>query len=256
MKKLLVFISVFILSSASSYACVCAPASLVDHLNQSNFVATVKILSIEPDVNKDFHNIEIEIIHVYKGIATSKLKIQSILNSSCGFYTPKGSTWLIFAANDKNNVLSFGYCSGSLQIDKKIDPITFPTGEATYKSNMDIKLSILALLQKKKITNTNPSGLKISSTNDFIDSLGTLGNKKTYSLIEVFVNTDLSIKKVKSLKKFKNPKLKEKLDKLVSNMTFTLSKNKGIPSQTKLYLIYFYYPVGRTEFGYLSTWNL
>lgn len=254
-KKYIIILILF-LFSVKGYACKCFTRSTQDYFSISDFVATAKITSIKPSqTNKNFHDIEIELIHLYKGKVVKKLIIERLL-SPCAFPLPQGSTWLIFASYDKNNEPNFDYCSGSSQIDKKFDPNLFPTGEATYKSNMDIKLSVLSFLQKKKITNTNPDSLSISSTDDFIDTLGELGEKKAYSIIELIINTDLSIKSVKSIKKFENPKLKKKLEEFVSSMTFTVPKNKNIPSKTKLYLVYYYYPAGRTEFGYLSTWNL
>tara|TARA_R110002124_G_scaffold2112_2_gene13977 strand:- start:10637 stop:10837 length:201 start_codon:yes stop_codon:yes gene_type:complete len=54
------------------------------------FIAKDKILKVTVNKeNEGLHDIEIEIIHLFKGENISKLKIYSALNSSYQFFTPE-----------------------------------------------------------------------------------------------------------------------------------------------------------------------
>lgn len=79
---------------------------MIDRVANAEFIATAKILRITPDEeNPNLHNIEIEIVDLFKGKNTPNLKIYSALNSSCAFYTPENTSWLIFAIENQTKIL-------------------------------------------------------------------------------------------------------------------------------------------------------
>lgn len=257
MKKI-VLLSLFIIASIHVFACSCSPTSLTDNFKSSEFIATAKIINIQPDTtNQDYHNIEIEIIDLYKGIALKKLKILSTLNSSCSFYTEKNSTWLIFASTF-NKILSFGFCSGSIQLDRKFDLAEYPNLDENYKQSNDLKLDVLKWLKQKNISLQNEFGVSLTRDINCYDNLKYYkGKNKDFAVLAFEINEDLTIGSVKLDRKFKNAKLsKEILRCSKGDIKISHKTLKTIPRKTKLYEIYYFYPEEDGNGSFISTYDL
>tara|TARA_R110002049_G_scaffold133950_1_gene293354 strand:- start:7041 stop:7820 length:780 start_codon:yes stop_codon:yes gene_type:complete len=259
MKKILLTI-LFIAISSKLLACSCGIVSLMDRIPKSDFIATAKIIKISPDKeNPDLHDIQIEIIDLYKGQATGNLKIYSALNSSCAFFTPENSEWLIFASKNKNGDLSFGYCSGAKRIDRKFDSDRYPHAEKNYKKSIELKLQVLEYLKKSEIQTLNEFGLRTSF------SSGCLKNFKGYevktdrfALYELTVESDLSISEIKALKEFDNDNLKTDLLNCVreSVKVYTRKKETEILNRTKIIIGLYYYASERGNESFIGQFDL
>jgi hypothetical protein len=256
MKKLL--LSLVMLISVKTFGCSCGITPCLEKYQRSEFIPTAKILKVVADTkNKDYHDIEIKLIEVYKGKPVTKLKIISVLNNSCSFFTSENSTWLIFASKDSNGFLSFGYCSGSQQVDRQFNPVQFPNLDTKYKKSIDVKLEALGFLKKNKIFAVNKFNLVTNDYSICKDSLKGFKEKIRFAVYELEVNQDLTIQKIKILQEFDNKELSEKLTDCVQNDLRINSRSiKAIPEKTNLIVIYFYYQAEGKDQSFVTTWDL
>jgi hypothetical protein len=254
MKKTLVIL--LFLGIQQIFACSCATISLMDRIPISDFIATAKILKVEPDKeNSDLHNIQIEIIHLYKGEAINHLKIYSSLNSSCAFFTPENSEWLIFASENKNSELSFGFYSGAKRLDRKFDSERYPYAEKNYKKSIELKLQVLEYLKKSEIQVSNEFGLRTSFSNGCLKGFkGYEVKTDRFTLYELTVESDLSISEVQSLKEFDNKNLKVDLLNCVreSIKIYTRKKEPEILNKTKIIIGLYYYASERGNESFIG----
>jgi hypothetical protein len=250
--KIFYFILVF-LFPVVSYACSCALEDVVYKFQQSEFVAKAKIVKITPDTsNSDYHDADIEIISLYKGKHLTKIKIHSFLNSSCGFLPKESTTWIIFSQRWQG-MLSFGYCSGSIDLDTTFDPVMYPNANSNYRNTIKLKDGVISFLAKHKITDPNPSMLQ--ATNAGIDSLKGYKNKNSFAVFQVDVNSDFSIATIKQLKKFQN----KKLNKLVYNSMKTdlrLHSRRAEPLTKPTRIILFCYFYNDSYESFLSFFDI
>lgn len=241
MKRLLfVFL---MLNSIKAVGCSCGFTRLAEKYQRSEFIAIAKILKIEQNINdQDYHDVDIELKDLYKGKAIKKLKVLSVLNSSCAFLPSESTTWLIFASTDRKGFLSFGFCSGSKQIDRQFDLIEYPNLDVKYRKSIDLKLEVLAFIKKNKI----PVGNNNLITNDYSicsDELKGFNENERFAVYQIDVNRDLSIENIQILKKFKNRKLSKTLTACIRNNLKIKTKNMSLlPEKTEITLIYFCYP--------------
>jgi len=258
MKKTLVIL--FLFSIHKIFACSCSIVPLIDKIPMSDFIATAKILKISPDKeNSDLHNIQIEIINIYKGQPTSSLKIYSVLNSSCAFYTPENSEWLIFANKNKNGDLSFGYCSGAKRVDRKFDFDRYPHAEKNYKKSIELKLQVLEYLKSSKIQASNEFRLRTSYSNGCLKNFkGFEVKTDRFALYELTIESDLSISKAKTLKEFDNDKLKTDLLNCVRESIKVSAPKKvtEISNKTKIIIGLYYYAAERGNESFIGQYDL
>lgn len=244
--KVIYFLSLFLFPIAS-FACKCLNRGVVNDFQTSEFVATARILEISPDLaDADYHNAVIQIINLYKGERLTKIKIASRLNTSCSFLPGKNSSWIIFAQREQGK-LSFGLCSGSINIDRTVDNTKYPSADNNHKDMIAIKEGAIAFLNKNRIFNPNPSAL--SAYNAEIESFKGYRNKNSFAVFEVDVNSDHSIAGIKQLKKFQNMKL----NRLVFRSMRTNLKLYGKTKQSgKLILFCFFYQEKGRRQSFLS----
>ena len=266
MKKLL---TLFILLLTNSlFACVCMRPSLMDLTAKADFIATAKILSVNKDSeNEDIHNIQIEILELFKGPKVDSLKLHSRLNSSCGFYTPKNTTWLIFAYKGKDGMLSFGYCSGSETMSEKWDSELYSKKysnaeldklNASYLDKVKSKIEVLEYLRESKIKPINEFDLKPHFIDDCLKNIRGFDEKtERFSLFELTINEDLSIQKVLALKEFENEELALNLMECVkSRILVSAGKDKAIPNKSKIIIGLYYYPANGKRASFISKYSL
>ncbi|HMI05358.1 MAG TPA: hypothetical protein VK541_22910 [Pedobacter sp.] len=205
MGKLLVLLAMLMIS-AEAYACRCSNAPLTDYYQQSQFVAKAKILKVTQDPsNEEYHDAEIELITLYKGERLKKIKIRSVMKSSCSFLPKANTTWLIFASI-REGMLSFDLCSGSLQTDRKFIPPYDTRHLKNYREYIELKQEALEYLRDHNI-DPNPQGLDVS--NSALESIRGYKNKSNFAVFQIEVNADLSMAGIKVLKKFQNGALTE-----------------------------------------------
>jgi hypothetical protein len=225
---------------ATTYACECTPSSAVTRFQLSEFVAKAEIVQITPDpLNSDYHDATIKIITLYKGEHLSKIKIRSVLNSSCSFLPSKNSTWIIFATKG-DGMLSFGNCSGSMDIGMTFDPIKYPNLAKKYIKDIKLQESVISFLSDNKIFNPNPS-LLWANYKDF-GYLERYRNNNSFSVFQIDANTDLTIAAVKQLKKFRNNKLNRLVyDNLRKTLKFSGSHYLEPPLRSSRIILFFFF---------------
>jgi hypothetical protein len=256
MKKLL--LCFLLLIAKEAFSCRCGITPFPEKYQSSEFIATVKILHVIPDAkNEDYHDIDFELINLYKGASVSKLKILSMLNSSCSFLPAENTTWLVFASINDSGFLSFGFCSGSQQLDRKFNLVKYPNLDVRYKRSIDLKLEVLAYLKEHKIAVDNKFKLLLNDHNICSEDLKGLNEKRRFSVYEIEVDQGLSIDNVRVLRKFKNDDLSKRITLcLRKNVKVNFSEVDVIPEKTKIITIYFYYPADKGNPSFVSTWDL
>ncbi|MGY4384174.1 hypothetical protein ACVWYN_001200 [Pedobacter sp. UYP24] len=255
--KLLLFL-VIILAANAAYPCVCATGTIKSNFTRSQFVATAKILKLTPDpINKNFHDAEIEVINLYKGERLTKIKILSLMNTSCRFLSTENSIWNIFATSRKG-VLSFGSCSGSWEFDNEIDTIQNSKGAKNYAKSMALdqeSIEVVKFLSSYQISNYNPSFLNVY--NDELNSIKGYKSTTTIAIFNVTINPDLSIAKVESIKKFKNTALNKVVIKsMKKNLKVKTPEGKPDNKLKRLLVFCYYYLSQSTKEGSLGLMNL
>jgi hypothetical protein len=224
----------------------------------SDFVATAEIQRITPASNQDYYNIDIKIGEIFKGPVVSKLRIESILNSSCAFYTPEKSNWLIFAYEDREYGLVFGACSGSIQLDRKADEEKYPgLTEKIEKSNQR-KLNVLRFIKEHDIEIKNDLHLNYSFLNDCLDQArGFELEEGAFGLFNIRVSKKLKVKKVTIIKGLQNKTLNGIVNRCFKE-SFELNYNdqSKIPKSSEITVgIYFYGAEGEHQ-SLITTWDL
>ena len=234
------------------FACSCANEGVVNNFQRSEFVAKAKIIKITPDsANSEYHDAVIEIINLYKGEQLSKVKIMSSLNTSCGFLPDENSTWIIFASTWQG-VLSFGFCSGSMQVDEYFDPIEYPNGAKNWGNTIKLREGTIAFLSDHKIFNPNPSSIRAHSSE--IGSFKGYKNENSFAVFQVDVNPDFSIAKIKQLKKFQNRKLNNRVfNSIKTNLKLG---GKHLAKPTQLILFCYYYEQNGSQQSFLSFFDV
>lgn len=261
MRKVFLLIIFFVATNIVS-ACVCGIESLLERYQRSDFIATAKILKIYPDrLDKDYHIIEIEISNIYKGNPITSLKIRSAFDSSCSFFTPEDSAWLIFASKEKDGELSFGRCSGSIQLDKKFDLKEYPNAIKDLNRKVEASLSVLQFLKDNNIKDVNKYNLYVSSKINYMSDFKNFegGSGDGIAIYELDVDKDLRINKIKALKKFDDNNLTKIIKKGVKkNLRVVNYRDKSPAGKSKIICICYTYSSGQNNqkiisfSGYLS----
>lgn len=242
MKKILTIIIILTISS-QSFACSCMILNILDRHAKSDFVAAVNILSVDSDIDEDYLNLEIEIIDLYKGNKTNLLKIRKSKGGGCAMYAPENTKWLIYAAEDENDNLIFGYCSGPKQLEKKFDNDRYPNAELSYNRRLERELDILKSLKNENIEPVNTYDLHTSFSELSIENFKGFNINSNKAFYEITIATDLSVKNVKSLKKFDDENLSDQLIDFIKKNIYIYRKGNlnEIPDETKIIIGLYYH---------------
>lgn len=197
-----------------------------------------------------YHNAVIEIINLYKGKQLSKIKIKSALNTSCAFLPDENSTWIIFA-NRWQGMLSFGFCSGSMQIDMIFNSIQYPNAAKNYGNTIRLKEDVLGFLKDHNLVNPNPDSVR-----PYNAELGTFKgykNKNSIAVFQVDLNKDFSISRIEQLKKFQNSLLNTLVfNSMKTNLKFNGNFGEPLVKPTRLILFCYYYEKNGSNQSFLS----
>lgn len=257
MKKLIIVI-ILISFTSKGYACSCSPVKLIDRYALADFVGTVKILnSVKDTYNPKTLNISVKTINFYKGEQINSLKIY-LNESMCNVYLPINSDWLIFATKDKNGELTFGYCSGQKQLNRKYDINKYPNLKQKRKQSIKLKTEVLTFLKNNEINPVNEFNLKYSSKTEAKNKLK--GYKiigKRFALYELTVNKNLEVENVNSISEFQNNELSKQMLKFIKDdLIFGTKKIKTIPKSTKIIVSFYFYPSENGNQSFISFWDL
>lgn len=225
---------VILMISSEAFACSCINFPLTYNFQRSQFVAKAKIIKVTQDPsNAEYHDAEIELITVYKGERLTKIKILSMMKTSCSFLPATNTTWLIFASM-QDGKLSFGNCSGSLQTDRTFIPPYVTRGPKNYSKSIELKEEILEYLRDRNL-NPNPPGLTVS--NSALESIRGYKSRSTFAVFQIDINADLSIAGVKVLKKFQNGALNRAVIRAIkTNTIFSAGEHKPTkPAQITIF---------------------
>jgi hypothetical protein len=239
MKKILFLI--FLSLTIKTNACTCLYQDFTEEYNNADFIAKVKIIEIKPIQNQSTVNVKIQIIELFKGKAISIFKIIDYKNL-CSLNVVLNSTWLIYGQKSQNNEIQSYHCSGSEEFGIGVD-INYPNIEKVYAEKIELKMAVLRKL-KKYSQNKNPYELHTTLNQEkkylIVDDLR-VENKK-FAIFELNINTDLSVKRIKTICEFDNKVASRILtDYIKSRIIIEVKTKKTIPKKTKIYLIYFFY---------------
>jgi len=224
---------------------------VVNNFQASEFVAKAKIIKITPDPsNSEYHDAVIEIINLYKGEQLRKIKIMSSLNTSCSFLPNENSTWIIFASKWQG-MLSFGFCSGSIQLDRTFNSVQYPNAAKNYGNTIRLKEDVLAFLKDQSLVNPNPD--LVHPYNTELETFKGYKNKNKIAAFQVDLNEDLSISRIKQLKKFQNSHLNTLVfNSMKTNLKFYGKRGKPLAKPARLTLFCYYYEQNGSEQSFLS----
>lgn len=208
-----IYVLVIVFSVQQALACSCYTEPLLSNASTSDFVAAVEIIDISPDpLDDNYHDIDIQIIDLYKGESVTSLKLNSWLRTSCSLYTEKGSKWLVFAKTNKKGDLSFGYCSGSKQIDRKFDLSKYPNLPKSYAKRIMRTREVLSDFRDLKLSGLSAERFYTSSRGECLRNLRGVsidGYNKAYYRLKI--NIDSKIEEVIPLLEFSNKEVNEQL---------------------------------------------
>jgi hypothetical protein len=256
--KLFLLIILFFINS-SVFACSCFVNVLLDKIQNSEFIAKIKVLKVsEPTSDGQYQNAEIEVLELFKGNNIKSIKIYSNLNTSCNLIVSENTTWLVFANNDKSGLMQFGYCSGSIQLDRKFDLKKYPNVESNWKNSIDRKIALLRYFKSKNIRNPNEYNLQIKSISLSRDRFkGFEVNNEKFAVYELMVEKDLTISKIKTLKAFDNQKLSDSLMSFLKENKIASKKGKSvIKKRIRMIVVYYYYPAEENNQSFISVFDL
>ncbi|MPR33762.1 hypothetical protein [Salmonirosea aquatica] len=261
MKNILIFF--FALVSIQAFGCECIPAPLLYYYQKSDFVAAVKVVEITLDREHhssegDYHYLNIEIVQLYKGKEVPFIRVNTASETSCAFEVPKGSTWLVFASMGDNDIPVFGSCSGSEPTEPYYDMVKYPKAANNYKNRIDLKLAVLSFLKNNELEDSNPYNLNINDIGLHDTTLfREFDNQNRFAVYELDINEDLSIGKITARQAFDNPKLAQLFTEyLRKNARVNNTRLKGIPTKSRLIVIYYYYPAEGKDPSFISDFDL
>jgi hypothetical protein len=251
--KILLFIGL-LFSAPAVFACVCSPRSLTDTYQTAHLVAKIKILKLTQDsTHKEYHTAAIEMINLYKGEPVTKIRISSALNSSCAFLPSINSTWIIFASIWQGE-LSFGMCSGSLQLNRTFDAVLYPNATKNYLRSVNLKQKVIEYLSGKNIQNPNPASLY--GLNEGLKTIKGYKNLNEFAVFQVDVNSDMSVAKIKILTRFKNTKLtKAVFNSMKSDLKFVKSDHRKVIGPNRIIIFCYFHESQDDEHGFVSLIN-
>jgi hypothetical protein len=249
------------LISTASFACSCASATLLEHFQHSDFVAKVKVLKVsEATSDGEFQDATIEVLELYKGNKITTIKIYARLRTDCNLIVPENSTWLVFAKTNQSGFLSFGLCSGSMHLDRKINSNDYPNLETNWINKINQQISVLQFFAANHINQPNEFDLRLNrQLRDSITDLfkGYEGEVRSNAVFQLTVEKNLSISKIEALKEFDNQQLsKELLKYLKGNIKISSQNNSGINKRTQLIVIYYFYPAEKEYRSFISERDL
>jgi len=244
MNHILFFLFTLLPVQALGFECI--PAPLLYYYQESDFVSVVKVVGVKFTQNREHQQLKVEIVQVYKGKEVPFIRVKT----ASKFYVAEGSTWLIFASMGDKGVPTFGYCSGSQQIDQ------YPNAAKNYKRHIDLKLEVLSFLKKNKLENSNSYQLNLPDVGIHTDTIfQNFENQNRFAVYQVDVNEDLSLGKITTLQAFDNPKLDQLLSERLRKYDHIYTNRESIPTKTKLVVIYYYHPAGGNHPSYISDMN-
>jgi hypothetical protein len=262
MKQLLIIISFFICNSVA--ACSCFTTTLIEKVQNSAFIAKIKILKISEYKNDpDNKYAEIEVLELFKGNHIKKIKFSSELNNFCSLSVSENTTWLVFANKGKSEIIEFGYCSGSTELYRKYDKYEsekYPNAENNKRKSDELKISLLQYFKSRNITNPNIHKLEIDVVEEGLIKKRLRGyevKNQRFAVFEFKVEKNLTISKIKTLKAFDNQKLSDSLFFLLKDAK--IEPKKGLSTLNKrnrFVFVLYYYPAEENSRSIISKFDL
>lgn len=224
---------VFSLISINTFACSCGNQG-VDINNffiTSDYVAFVQITDVEDSSSPEsnFHTIRIKTMQKFKGKIASEIKVHGNRGHgiiSCTLSPNIDEYWVIFAAENAEGVLEFGYCSGSKELRER----SYFLAEDRWIDN-DYRLLVETLnFLSKNTANINRDFYLKSDTSEFYSFMRKYQGESFQSSFGQYLLTldkNLNVVAVKTLKG-----LGSSFDKDITS--FLLDKSKWAAENRKI----------------------
>ena len=193
MKILLLVIAFF--NTGSIFACDCVRQILVKNFQNSSFVAKIKVIKVfEPSADGEYQDAEIQVLELYKGNNMTTIKIHASLKTSCNLTVPENTLWLVFAQVNYYGVLAFDECSGSIQIDRKMNSKEYPDAEENMSTEIKRDISVLQYFKAKHIEHPNEFNLQLNYPKKFHDYFrGYEGENWQFAVYRLTIEKDLAV---------------------------------------------------------------
>ena len=256
MKSFILIVSFFICST--SFACECIKDILVHNFQKSAFVEKIKILKVsKPTADGEYQDATIEVLELYKGKKITTIKIQSSLNTDCNLIVDENTNWLVFAQINRSGILQFDLCSGSMQLDRKMNSIDYPNAQANYIKELNQKIAVLQFFKTKQIAQPNEYNLYLKYNERLHDVFkGYEGESQKNAVYQLTVEKDLSISKIKALQEFDNQRLSKALLAYLKEKAKVNTHNiSAIKKRTQLILVYYFYPAEKEYQSFISEFD-
>ncbi|RZK47869.1 MAG: hypothetical protein EOO99_12075 [Pedobacter sp.] len=252
-----IFYILTLLTFFESFACTCAVKVLSQRFDDSEFVGEVRIIGQSIEIKDSIRWIvfKIEVLDNYKGNSPSVIYSR---DEGCGFYGIKDSKWLIFTYKESNGFIATSYCSGNVEFN----PLRYAKESPEFRKKMIVrlktKLDVLRLLKSENIKKTNDTNLYFGAGIGVDESLKGFSEPRKFSIYSITVGTDLKVKKVTAIRKFKNGILTKRLENYIQNFKFNCSKKDSqlFNEDRNLILVLYYYPADKEYESFVSTNDL
>ena len=237
---LLIFISTLLL------ACDCIKPKLIERINSADFIATVVIHAIRPDNSvPGYARIEFDLITLFKGKHTKDLQLYSLATSDCAFSADMLTKWLIFARYNTTGHLCFDVCSFPEQLDRKMDSIHYPNAQRNYNRSLELEINFLNYLKEKNLSPKNVYQISSRFNKNAMQQFrGIDPPKERFAIYKIWVNQNVTVKKIKAIKEFSNKHLSEALLTYITDniMLTQIDQLAKIPKETEICIALFFYP--------------
>ncbi|TDE17355.1 hypothetical protein [Dyadobacter psychrotolerans] len=255
-----ILLLILMLVANEALACMCMHYKFAEKYIQSDFVAVAKITKVYPNEGEEeIYKADIKIRNLLKGENLQSIYIQGRSDgkrgSSCSIFIPENTELIIYARKTAKNKFSFGSCSGYLILNQK------GIGrEKTEKREMEM----LKLLKAENINFTNT--IRIGNKMGFSDKLKKFDGinlNKSYSIYEITLASDLSVKKLDLISGF-GGKVDNELSKIIQKSTWTSFEYKSersvvkdkVPDGCKFLLAFYFYNAEKVSKSFIGEYDL
>ena len=253
MKKLVFIILLFFCSRI--FACDCITFTLSEYYQRADFIAIGKIVQVDSsEHNNTYRDVEIEIIHLYKGKKITKLKLENHQKTLCSIYTPLNSTWLFYADTLPDGSLYLNACTRQSRIDQSPYYTTDSLLKEKIQASLKRELKVLDFLQQTNSSFPKHNGLFLSFNSGTRKKLiGFEEPAYNFSAFELVFNAEMKLDEIIILKSFENPQLADQLKEQLKGVRLNShSKITAEKKERRFLVLFFFYPPEKEYPGFVG----
>lgn len=191
----------FLLPS-SVLACFCGKQYVSEKFIQSDFVAKIKVLKKYNNIgDSNYYRIDVTIENLYKGSKVNSLFVYGNYGTnrmtSCDVNgIEENNSYIIYSNMNDKGEYTLEACSQPRNLDSDLSLI--------QKKLFEDEIKILKKLKRKKIKYSIKSLVFPSDIDENLKIIDRIKCRKKYAVYEVIFDSDLKVKKINIISKFKN----------------------------------------------------